>query len=162
MDDLAIRLGIQELIGDYAERIDEDRLEEWPELFADPCRYLVISRANHEAGMRQGVMYAASRGMLLDRVFSLRRANIFEPHRYRHVVGPIRLKAVEGDVAVVHSHFLAVRIMHDGATDAVRQRALPGPDRHLDDAVPVQRADRGAGQRQDRYAAGDPVVRCSE
>ena len=39
MDDVAIRLGIHELIGDYAERIDEDRLEEWPELFADPCRY---------------------------------------------------------------------------------------------------------------------------
>jgi anthranilate 1,2-dioxygenase small subunit len=116
MDDIAIRLGIQELIGEYAERIDEDRLEEWPDLFGDPCRYLVISRANHEAGMRQGVMYAASRGMLLDRVFSLRRANIYEPHRYRHVVGSIRLKAVEGGVAVVHSHFLAVRIMHDGTS----------------------------------------------
>jgi anthranilate 1,2-dioxygenase small subunit len=93
MDDLAIRLGVQELIGDYAERIDEDRLEEWPDLFADPCRYLVISRSNHEAGMRQGVMYAATRGMLLDRVFSIRRANLFEPHRYRHVIGPIRLKS---------------------------------------------------------------------
>jgi anthranilate 1,2-dioxygenase small subunit len=116
MDDLALRLGIQELIGDYAERIDEDRLEEWPELFADPCRYLVISRANHEAGLRQGVMYAATRGMLLDRVFSIRRANIFEPHRYRHVVGPISLKAVEGEVAVAHTHFLCVRIMHDGET----------------------------------------------
>ena len=46
MDATALRLGIHELIGDYAERIDEDRLEEWPELFADPCRYLVISRAN--------------------------------------------------------------------------------------------------------------------
>jgi anthranilate 1,2-dioxygenase small subunit len=116
MDELAIRLGIHELIGDYAERIDEDRLEEWPDLFTDPCRYLVISRANHAAGMRQGVMYAASRGMLLDRVFSIRRANIFEPHRYRHVVGPIRVKAVDGTVAVVHSHFMAARIMHDGAT----------------------------------------------
>ena len=81
MDDTALRLGIHELIGDYAERIDEDRLEEWPELFADPCRYLVISRANHAAGMRQGVMYAATRGMLLDRVFSIRRANLFEPHQ---------------------------------------------------------------------------------
>jgi anthranilate 1,2-dioxygenase small subunit len=116
MDDIAIRLGIHELIGEYVERIDEGRLEEWPELFADPCRYLIISRANHEAGLRQGVMYAASRGMLLDRVFSIRRANIFEPHRYRHVVGPIRLNAVEVDVAVVHSNFLAARIMHDGAT----------------------------------------------
>jgi anthranilate 1,2-dioxygenase small subunit len=116
MDEIAIRLGVQELIGDYAERIDEDRLEEWPDLFADPCRYLVIGRANFEAGMRQGVMYAATRGMLLDRVFSIRRANLFEPHRYRHVIGPIRLKEVTGDVAVVHSHFIVARIMHDGVT----------------------------------------------
>jgi anthranilate 1,2-dioxygenase small subunit len=116
MDDLAIRLGIHDLLAEYAERIDEDRLEEWPELFADPCRYLVISRANHDAGLRQGVMYAASRGMLLDRVFSLRRANIFEPHRYRHVVGPIRLIDVEGGIAVAHANFLAVRVMHDGTS----------------------------------------------
>jgi anthranilate 1,2-dioxygenase small subunit len=116
MDDLTIRLGVQELIGDYAERIDEDRLEEWPALFTDPCRYLAISRSNHEAGMRQGVMYAASRGMLLDRVFSIRRANLFEPHRYRHVVGPIRMKSVEGNVAIVHTHFIVARIMQDGTT----------------------------------------------
>jgi 3-phenylpropionate/cinnamic acid dioxygenase small subunit len=108
--------GIHELIAEYAECIDENRLEEWPELFVDPCRYLVISRASHEAGMRQGVMYAASRGMLMDRVFSIRRANIFEPHRYRHVVGPIRLKGVQDGLATVHTHFLCARIMHDGAT----------------------------------------------
>jgi anthranilate 1,2-dioxygenase small subunit len=116
MDDLAIRLGVHGLIADYVDLIDEDRLEEWPDLFTDPCRYLIISRSNHAAGMRQGVVYAASRGMLLDRVFSIRRANIFEPHRYRHVVGPIRLKGVEGGVAVVQSHFIAARIMHDGET----------------------------------------------
>jgi anthranilate 1,2-dioxygenase small subunit len=66
---------IHELIAEYAERIDEDRLEEWPGLFTDPCKYLVISRSNHEAGMRQGIMYCASRGMLLDRVFAIRRSN---------------------------------------------------------------------------------------
>jgi len=114
MDDPALRHGIHELIAEYAECIDEDRLQAWPELFADPCRYLVTSRANHEAGLPQGIMYAASRGMLLDRVFSLRRANIFEPHRYRHVVGPIRIKSVEDGVAAVQSHFIAARIMHDG------------------------------------------------
>jgi anthranilate 1,2-dioxygenase small subunit len=111
-----VRDGVQELIGEYAERIDEDRLEEWPDLFTDPCRYLAISRSNFEAGMRQGVMYAATRGMLLDRVFSIRRANLFEPHRYRHVIGPIRLKSVEAGVAVVHSHFIVVRVMQDGTT----------------------------------------------
>jgi len=140
MDDLAIRLGVQELIGDYAERIDEDRLEEWPDLFADPCRYLVISRSNHEAGMRQGVMYAATRGMLLDRVFSIRRANLFEPHRYRHVIGPIRLKEVTRNVAVAHSHFIVARIMHDGVT------SLFATGRYLDridiSAIPYRFSER--------------------
>jgi anthranilate 1,2-dioxygenase small subunit len=116
MDDVAVRLGIHELIGDYAERIDEDRLEEWPDLFTEQCRYLVISRANHEAGMRQGIMYCASRGMLLDRVFAIRRANLFEPHRYRHVISPIRVKSVADGIAVVQSHFMVARIMQDGTT----------------------------------------------
>jgi anthranilate 1,2-dioxygenase small subunit len=116
VDELAVRLGVQELIADYAERIDEDRLEEWPDLFADPCRYLVISRSNFEAGMRQGVMYAASRGMLLDRVFSIRRANLFEPHRYRHVIAPVRVREITAGQAIAHSHFIVARIMHDGAT----------------------------------------------
>jgi anthranilate 1,2-dioxygenase small subunit len=116
MDEQAVRLGVEALIGEYAEVIDEDRLEQWPALFTDPCKYLVICRSNYEAGMRQGVMYAATRGMLEDRVFSIRRANLFEPHRYRHVVGPIRIKSAEGGVAVVHSHFIAARVMHDGGT----------------------------------------------
>jgi len=41
---------------------------------------------------------------------------LFEPHRYRHVIGPIRLKTVDGQTAVVHSHFIVARIMQDGAT----------------------------------------------
>jgi len=111
-----IRLAVAELIGEAAELIDEDRLEEWTTLFTDPCRYLVICRDNFDAGMRQGVMYAASRGMLEDRVLAVRRANLFEPHRYRHVVGPIRLKAVADGIAEVHSHFIVARIMQDGTT----------------------------------------------
>jgi anthranilate 1,2-dioxygenase small subunit len=116
MDDLAIRLGVHELIGAYADVIDDDRLEEWPGLFTDPCRYLIISRANHAAGLRQGVMYAASQGMLLDRVVALRRANIFEPHHYRHVIGPIRVDRIEGGEAVSHANVMVARIMHDGVT----------------------------------------------
>lgn len=116
MDALAVQPGIHELIGEYAETIDEDRLEQWPDLFVEPCRYLVISRSNHEAGLRQGVMYAATKGMMLDRVFAIRRANLFEPHRYRHVTGPIRIGAIKDDAAEVRTHFMVVRIMHDGAT----------------------------------------------
>jgi anthranilate 1,2-dioxygenase small subunit len=114
MNDLAVRLGVEELIAAYVDCIDEDRLEEWPDFFVEQCRYLITSRASHEAGLPHGAVYAASRGMLIDRVTALRRANIFEPHRYRHIVGPTRVERVDATVAQAHSSFIAVRIMHDG------------------------------------------------
>ena len=88
--------------------------EVWPDFFVEDCRYLITSRQSHEKGYRHGVVYAASRGMLADRILALRRANIFEPHRYRHIVGPIRVGKTENGVAEVRSNFIAVRIMHDG------------------------------------------------
>ena len=116
MDEVAVRLGVHELIATYVECIDEDRLEEWPDFFTEQCRYLITSRLDHAAGLRHGIIYAASRGMLADRVMALRKANIFEPHRYRHVVGPIRVPRIEASVAHAQSNFLAVRIMHNGET----------------------------------------------
>jgi len=114
MDELAVRLGIHELIAAYVDCIDEDRLEDWPDFFVEQCRYVITSRASHEAGLPHGVVYAASRGMLIDRVTALRQANLFEPHRYRHIVGPIRIERVDETVAQARSNFIAVRIMHDG------------------------------------------------
>ncbi|HEY1258593.1 MAG TPA: aromatic-ring-hydroxylating dioxygenase subunit beta [Stellaceae bacterium] len=114
MDETALRQGVDALIAAYAECIDDDRLEEWPEFFVENCRYLITSRESHEAGYRHGIVYAASKGMLKDRILALRRANIFEAHRYRHIIGPTRIGRVADGVAEVRSNFIAVRIMHDG------------------------------------------------
>ncbi len=114
MDDLALRLALGDLNAAYADCIDDDRLEEWPDFFVEDCRYRITSRESHAAGLRHGVIYCASRGMLVDRVMAMRRANIFEPHRYRRIVGPTRIDRAEGGVAEARTNFLAVRIMHNG------------------------------------------------
>jgi 3-phenylpropionate/cinnamic acid dioxygenase small subunit len=114
MDDLALRVKIDELAAAYADCIDDDRLEEWPDFFTEDCRYLITSRDSYAAGLRHGIIYCASRGMLADRVMAMRRANIFEPHRYRHIISPSRIDRVEDGVAAAHANFLAVRIMHNG------------------------------------------------
>src|SRR5881628_109781 len=126
MDQTALRQGIDELYAAYADCIDDDRLEEWPDFFVEDCRYLITTRDSHMAGLRHGIIYCASRGMLADRVMAMRRANIFEPHCYRHIVGPARLGKVEGGVAEARANFLAVRIMHDG------QSQLFATGRYLD------------------------------
>jgi anthranilate 1,2-dioxygenase small subunit len=126
MTDPALWFGVHELIASYAECIDEGRLEEWPDLFVENARYVITNRENHEAGLPHGVVYATSRGMLVDRVTALREANVYEAHGYRHVVGPIRVEACEGGVARVRSNFLVVRVMEGGET------ALFATGRYLD------------------------------
>jgi hypothetical protein len=45
----------------------------------------------------------------------LRRVKIFEPHRYRHIVGPIRVDPIADGVAEVRSNLIAVPpIVHNG------------------------------------------------
>ena len=116
MTDDKVRLGIHELIAAYADCIDDDRLEEWPGFFADECRYLVTDRESHDAGLKHGIIYCASRGMLVDRVTSLRRVLMFEAHRYRHLVGPTRILKLDEKVAETRSNFFISRIMHTGET----------------------------------------------
>jgi anthranilate 1,2-dioxygenase small subunit len=39
---------------------------------------------------------------------------MFEAHRYRHLVGPTRIVALDGNVAETRSNVFVARIMHDG------------------------------------------------
>ena len=133
MDETALRLGVGELIAAYVDCIDDDRLEEWPDFFVDDCRYLITDRESHEAGLKHGVIYCASRGMLADRVTTLRRVLVFEAHRYRHLVGPTRILSLDGNVVEARSNVFVARIMHDGGT------SLFATGRYLD-SIDVSRA----------------------
>ena len=126
MDEATIRRGVEDLIAAYADCIDDDRLEEWPDYFVEDCHYLITDRESHREGLRHGVIYAASRAMLADRVTSLRRVLVFEPHRYRHVIGLVRIDKIADGVAETRANFIAVRIMHNGDT------ALFATGRYLD------------------------------
>jgi len=117
MTDAEIHRRIAELMYDYAAAIDDDRLEEWPALFADDCLYRITNAADFKEGLPHGMIWADSRAMLEDRVTALREANIYEAQRYRHITGPFRIEALEDGIASVRSGFAVVRIMHTGDTD---------------------------------------------
>jgi anthranilate 1,2-dioxygenase small subunit/terephthalate 1,2-dioxygenase oxygenase component beta subunit len=106
-----------ELNAAYARAIDSEQYERWPELFHDPCFYKVTTAENVARGYEAGIIYADSRGMLQDRVSALRKANIYERQRYRHIVGLPVVLGRENGAADVETPFLIVRIMRDGTTD---------------------------------------------
>ena len=76
-----------ELNAIYARVIDTEQFEEWPKLFHDPCLYKLTTAENVARGLEGGLIYADTRGMLEDRISSLRKVNIYERQRYRHIVG---------------------------------------------------------------------------
>jgi anthranilate 1,2-dioxygenase small subunit len=115
LGEIGRRLELHDLYTAYAECLDSDALERWPDFFTEDCRYRITSAENYEAGMPLGLIYATSKNMLRDRVSALREANIYEPQRYRHVVSGIAI-AGEADGALdVGASFVVVRTMQDGA-----------------------------------------------
>ena len=115
MADLQPRLS--QLNADYARAIDDDRLEDWPDFFAERCVYKITSADNLRRGFEVGVVYADSKGMLRDRVTALREANVYERQTYRHLVGLPAILGNGNGVVRAETPFLVVRVMRAGTMD---------------------------------------------
>ncbi len=72
---------------------------------------------NHKQGFEAGIIYADSKGMLIDRIVSLRQANIYEKQTYRHILGLPTIVKNGGSEVECETPFIVARIMHDGKTD---------------------------------------------
>jgi anthranilate 1,2-dioxygenase small subunit len=110
-----IRRRIDELQSRYIRVIDDERWEEWPELFTESCLYKIITRENFDQALPLSVMECHSRGMLKDRVTGLRTINVYEPHRYLHQISGLAIVRIDGDIAECRSNYLVIRTMLDGA-----------------------------------------------
>ncbi|MEO8143874.1 MAG: aromatic-ring-hydroxylating dioxygenase subunit beta [Betaproteobacteria bacterium] len=88
-----IRTALGDLMAEYAMAIDEDRLEDWIELFDEACDYKVVTRENVEQGLPNILMWCDNKNMLRDRVESYRNVNLYNLHYDRHVLGPQRFVA---------------------------------------------------------------------
>jgi anthranilate 1,2-dioxygenase small subunit len=108
------RLELEQLYTDYVHCLDADELERWPDFFTNDCFYRITSAENFEAGLPLGLIHATSRNMLKDRVSALREANIYEPHRYRHLVSSIKIVEDRGQILDLLANFLVVRTMQEG------------------------------------------------
>jgi anthranilate 1,2-dioxygenase small subunit len=105
---------ISRMMARYASAIDNGDLEHWPECFTDDCTYRILTRTDFEAGRDFGIWYCNTRGMLLDRVSSIESVNVFEPHVYRHVLGPTEIVSVENGVFGCETSYMIVRTGYEG------------------------------------------------
>jgi len=97
--DLSLRVELQHLHDAYIDALDNDRLEEWPEMFVDDCLYEIIPKENEDLGLPAPVIHCDNKRMLRDRVVSLRNANIFAPVTYRHFLSGLVWTEADGVIA---------------------------------------------------------------
>ncbi|WP_420749803.1 aromatic-ring-hydroxylating dioxygenase subunit beta [Rhodococcus sp. O3] len=78
---------IDALLGCYAQVLDEQDWDRWPDLFADECSYTVHTLDNIRRGLPLAYMYDDNRARILDRVKFITEvwAGTIEPYRTRHV-----------------------------------------------------------------------------
>ena len=103
--------------GAYVRCIDNGALEAWPDFFEENCIYKITTTDNFTQGLEAGVIFANSRGMLIDRVASLREANVYERHVYRHFLGQPWILSQDAAEVRSETSFFVTRIMRDGTTD---------------------------------------------
>ncbi|EOA03848.1 MULTISPECIES: anthranilate 1,2-dioxygenase small subunit AndAd [Herbaspirillum] len=114
MEQMTLWFALHQLQERYVHALDNDRLEEWPEFFTDDCLYEIIPRENADAGLPIGIIYCDSKKMLHDRVLSLRHANIYEAHTYRHMTsGLVFTQNADGSVDA-QSSYVVVQTLQNG------------------------------------------------
>lgn len=107
---------VENLLYEWARAIDENRSESLAALLIEQGEYKVVSRFNLDRGLPVALIHTKSRAQLRDRITSMRVANVYEPHHYRHLVSGVQVIGVAAGAYEVRASYSVIRIMdHDGS-----------------------------------------------
>jgi len=112
--DPAVTGPLARLMARYCSAIDNGELELWPACFAEDGVYRILTRPDYQAGRDFGIWYCGNRRMMVDRVSAIRSVNVYEPHVYRHVIGPTEIVAGQDGVLDCETSYQLVRTGYEG------------------------------------------------
>jgi anthranilate 1,2-dioxygenase small subunit len=111
---LLLHREIEDFNNAYAAALDEQRLDDWAEMFTDDGFYVVISRENADRNMPVGLIYCENKGMIQDRAFALQHTEMFAPRYLRHIVGNLQVlgEDANGDIRA-RANYVVVQVLFD-------------------------------------------------
>ena len=111
-----LRYEIEALYADYAEALDDNELERWPEFFIEDCLYKLVPRENWERKLPIALMLCESKGMLRDRVNAVRNTALYAPRTFRHLIGQFRIEAETPERMRVRANYVVFQTLVDDLT----------------------------------------------
>jgi anthranilate 1,2-dioxygenase small subunit len=109
----ALYVQIEDLNARYAQAIDDDKLEDWPEFFTPEGTYAIVPRENIELGFEIAIVSCRNRAMMTDRVFAIRKASLYGPHRYRHIISRSLISAGDAGTIAAVTPFVVFQMRTD-------------------------------------------------
>ena len=103
-----LRHRVYDLYAEYADALDERRLDDWVSLFTDDGTYRAVSAENATRGLPLATMLCAGRGMLLDRVTAIQETLTYAPRVLRHMLSSIRVRGIDGSALSTEANFLVL------------------------------------------------------
>ncbi|MDR5776467.1 MULTISPECIES: anthranilate 1,2-dioxygenase small subunit AndAd [unclassified Caballeronia] len=101
----------------YINALDNDKLEAWPALFTEDCLYEIVPKENADLGLPVGIIHCTNQKMLRDRVVSLRHANIYEEHSYRHMTSGLTVTGETDGVIETESNYVVIQTRTNGESN---------------------------------------------
>jgi anthranilate 1,2-dioxygenase small subunit len=93
--------------------LDSTDYDSWCDDFVEDCRYRIVSVENQLLGHDMPLMLMKNRNMVLDRILSLRKANVYNIHRDTHILG-LPLISNGGGVIRAETPFTVYQTNQDG------------------------------------------------
>lgn len=114
MDATTLWLELHMLQNQYIYNLDNNRLEAWPTLFTEDCVYEIVPKENADLGLPVGLIHCTNQRMLRDRVVSLRNANIYDEHTYRHMTSGLTVTGEHDGTIETESSYVVVQTRSNG------------------------------------------------
>lgn len=104
------------LLYHYASCIDQGQIDRWPTLFTTAGSYELVPADNDASGMPVALIFCRDRAMIQDRATAILHANVYSPHRYRHIYGNLQVTVGESS-ALLRCNYALYRTDQEGISD---------------------------------------------
>jgi 3-phenylpropionate/cinnamic acid dioxygenase small subunit len=111
-----LRLELDTLYAAYADCLDDERFEQWPDFFVETCVYKIVSRENFERGLPLALWLSEGKGYLADRVTAIRKTAVYAPRWIKRLVTGIHVLGWSGEVLETRVNYAAFETLVDEPT----------------------------------------------
>ncbi|WP_027579425.1 aromatic-ring-hydroxylating dioxygenase subunit beta [Bradyrhizobium sp. Ai1a-2] len=119
---MLLRYEIEQFNSVYATALDEQRLTDWADMFAEDGAYVVLSRENEDRKHPVGLIYCENRGMIRDRAFALQKTAMFAPRYLRHIISNVQVtgQSAGGEISA-SANYIVLQVLFDRPDAKIHQ-----------------------------------------